>query len=310
MAKHYNIIIVGGGPGGMTAGIYAARASKSVLIIESAVLGGTMASTERIDNYPGFVSTSGAEIAIKMEEQLLAAGAEVEYAIIQKLDCDTKTVFLDDGRELTADNIIIATGSGSKKLGLGKEEQLTGNGISYCATCDGAFFKNKPVAIAGGTVHTTTDAIYLEPIVSKLTIVVPTDKMRGLPDHIKLLSQSPKVEILYNSRATAVSVVENGSREVVSAVTVTDTKGKEQSIEIDSLFVALGSMPNSHLVFGQVITDKVGAIVTDKKMQTSKPNIYAIGDVRADAVKQITVACSDGAIAVCSILGSVVYAKK
>ena len=310
MDNHYDILIIGGGPGGMTAAIYAGRAGKKVLLIENAILGGVMASTERIDNYPGFVTTSGMDLALKMEEQALSSGAEIEYATVSKLDCDAKSVLLDDGKTVSANSILIATGAGSKKLGIGREDELTGSGISYCATCDGAFFKGMPVAIAGGTVHTTTDAIYLEPIVSELTIVVPTDKMRGLPDHIKLLQNSPKVKIIYNARVTEVLTSKKGSRDVVSAFKSVDNSGKEYLTEVQSLFVALGTMPNSHLVFGQVQTDKSGAIITDNKMRTNKPGIYAIGDVRADSTKQIVVACSDGATAVCTILGSVVYAKK
>lgn len=310
MNNHYDIIIIGGGPGGMTAAIYAGRASKSVLLIENSILGGIMASTERIDNYPGFGSSHGMDIALKMEEQVTSSGAVIEYATVAKLDCDAKTVLLEDGKLLSADSIILATGAGSKKLGIAREDELTGSGISYCATCDGAFFKDMPVAIAGGTVHTTTDAIYLEPIVSQLTIVVPTDKMRGLPDHIKLLQNSPKVKIIYNARVSEVITSKKGSRDVVTSFKAVDNNGKEYVTNIESLFVALGTMPNSHLVFGQVDTDKSGAIITDNKMHTSKPGIYAIGDVRADSIKQIIIACSDGATAVCTILGSVVYAKK
>ncbi|MDR1138846.1 MAG: FAD-dependent oxidoreductase [Clostridiales bacterium] len=310
MKNHYDIIIIGGGPGGLTAAIYAGRANKSVLLIESSILGGVMASTERIDNYPSFVTTSGMDLALKMEEQALASGAEIEYATISKLNCDNKTIILDDGTTISANSIIIATGAGSKKLGIGREDELTGNGISYCATCDGAFFKNMPVAIAGGTVHTTTDAIYLEPIVSQLTMFVPTDKLKGLPDHVKLLQNSPKVNVVYNARISNVGTVKKGMREVVDTVTAMDANGKQYIANIQALFVALGTMPNSHLVFGQVDTDKNGAIITDNRMRTSKPGIYAIGDVRSDSIKQVIIACSDGAVAVCTILGSVVYAKK
>jgi thioredoxin reductase (NADPH) len=310
MNNHYNITIIGGGPAGLTAAIYAGRANKQVLLIENAILGGVMASVERIDNYPSFVTTSGMDLALKMHEQATAAGVTIEYLTVSKIDCDTKTITFEDGKSITSDAIIIATGAGSKKLGIAREDELTGNGISYCATCDGAFFKDMPVAIAGGTVHTTTDAIYLENIVSKLTIFVPTDKLKGLPDHIKLLQSSPKVTIVYNARVASVATTKKGMREIVSHVTAVDCEGKEHKHEIASLFVALGTMQNSHLVFGQVDTDKSGAIITDNKMKTSKDGIYAIGDVRADSIKQVIIACGDGATAVCSILGSVVYAKK
>ncbi|MCL1945409.1 MAG: FAD-dependent oxidoreductase [Firmicutes bacterium] len=310
MNNHYDIIIIGGGPGGLTAAIYAARASKKVLVIENSILGGVMASTERVDNFPGFITSTGMDLALKMEEQALASGAKIEYATVSKLDCDKKTIELDDGTVLTANFIIVATGAGSKKLGIGREDELTGSGISYCATCDGAFFKDMPVAIVGGTVHTTTDAIYLEPIVSELTIIVPIDKMRGLPDQIKLLQNSPKVKIIYNARVTSVGTTKKGMRDVVNSFLAVDNNGKEYKSDIQSLFVALGTMPNSHLVFGQVDTDKSGAIITDNKMRTNKDGIFAIGDVRADSIKQIVISCSDGATAVCTILGSVVYSKK
>ncbi|MCL2797127.1 MAG: FAD-dependent oxidoreductase [Firmicutes bacterium] len=283
MNTHFDIIIVGAGPAGLTAAIYACRAGLKTAVLEKNMPGGQMNLAERVDNYPGFSEISGIELTGKMLEQAERLGAHVFYGAAERLTLasEPKTVVMES-ETLTAQAIILAMGAGAKKLGLKNEQELLGSGISYCATCDGMFFKNRDVLIAGSGKTAALDAEYLAPIVNKLYIA---DK--GSLAHIKC-DKAEKIEDAEIIRL---------SGNPLASVTLAYKDGKTRDITVSGLFVAVGYAPNSFIVSGQVELGEKGYIVTDEKLKTNLDGVYAAGDIRSGAMHQIVVACADGAIA-------------
>lgn len=291
----YDVLTIGGGPAALGAAVYARRAGLSVLIVEKVLEGGQLNLTTYIDNYLGFPNIEGSELARRMKEHAESLGTEFLNASVTKIvvDRDTRAVVLDDGRTIEAGVLMLATGTDPKKLNVPGELELTGKGVSYCATCDGYFFKDKDVAVVGGGDTAINDAIYLSKIARTVTVIHRRDKLRA----VKILQDKafarPNIRFLFDT------VVDRfvGDKKLEKIVVRNVKTGELGELKIDGAFVAIGSVPNSDLVKGLVELDENGYVITNEWMETSVPRIYAIGDVRRKNVRQIITAVADGAIA-------------
>ena len=294
----YDTIIIGAGPGGLSAGIYASRGGLDVAIIENRSVGGQAQQAADIQNYPGVKSSSGFDLCYTMMNQCIDFG--VEFVFDQIVDCDLsqdeKTIRLASGKTLTAKTVVIASGASSRKLDVKGERELTGKGVSYCATCDGAFFKNKTVAVIGGGNTAAEDALYLEKLAKKVYIVHRRDKLRA--DAIvakRLLSSS--IQPIWDSVVQSVE-----GEDKVTELTLKNVKTDDlTSLSVDGVFVAIGQTPNSQGFDGVDVT-KSGYILTDERMRTNLQGVYAVGDVREKSLRQVVTACADGAIAADDII--------
>ena len=295
MKKVYDMIIVGGGPGGYTAALYGARAGLNVLVIEKLSAGGQMALSPMIDNYPGFEDgIDGFSLGEKMLAGAQRFGAESLLAEVTELQLDApvKIVRTTEG-DFEAPVVIIATGADPKNLGLPGEQNLVGRGISHCAACDGMFYKGKTVVVVGGGNTAAADALQLSRICEKVIIVHRRDTLRATKVYHQPLLNAPNVEFLWNS--TVSELLQNGR---LTGVKVQDLiTGEEEEISADGLFVSIGRKPNSSLVQGQMELDEAGYIVADESTATSLPGVFAVGDVRTKNVRQIVTAAADGAVA-------------
>lgn len=293
MSKKYDIVIIGAGPAGLTAAIYARRASKSVLVLEAKTYGGQIINTQDIENYPAESHISGFDFATKLYEQATELGAEVEFtkAIEIKDDKTYKTVVTEDG-EYEASAVIIATGSENRKLGLENEEELTGKGVSYCATCDGAFYKGKKVVVVGGGNTALEDALYLSNVAEKVYLVYRRDKFRGAEASVEKLKEKPNVVFVLNSVVT--KLLANGK---LQALEVTNNDGSTRTIEADGVFVAVGRAPENQGFAKLVKLDDAGYVIAGENCHTNTDGIFVAGDTRTKEVRQLVTATSDGAIA-------------
>lgn len=295
MKKIYDMIIVGGGPGGYTAALYGARAGLRVLVIEKLSAGGQMALSPMIDNYPGFdEGIDGFSLGEKMLSGAQRFGAESLMAEVTALELNApvKTVHTTEG-DFQSPVVIISTGADPKNLGLAGEQALLGRGISHCAACDGMFYRGKTVAVVGGGNTAAADALQLSRICKKVIIVHRRDTLRATKVYHQPLLDAPNVEFHWNSAVT--ELFQNGR---LTGVKVQDLlTGEERSVPCDGLFVSIGRKPNSHLVQGQLELDESGYIVADETTATSLPGVYAVGDVRTKTVRQIVTAAADGAVA-------------
>ncbi len=291
----YDILIIGGGPAGYTAALYGARSGFRTAVLEKLSPGGQMATTSDIENYPGFPGVvDGFELGEKMQQGAEQAGAETVYAEVTKVDlkADPKVVETSEGTYLGR-TVIIATGAHPRKLGLAQEENLVNRGISYCATCDGSFYKGKTVVVNGGGNTAVGDALYLAKLAKKVYLVHRRDTLRATPIYLQRLKDA-HVEIIWNS---VISGLEADKK--LTAVDVKNVKtGEVTKLPADGLFVAIGQLPENSLFAGQVATDKAGYIVAGEDTKTSVPGVFAIGDVRTKQVRQIITAAADGAVAV------------
>ncbi|WP_071143060.1 thioredoxin-disulfide reductase [Acidaminococcus timonensis] len=291
----YDILIIGGGPAGYTAALYGARSGFRTAVLEKLSPGGQMATTSDVENYPGFPGVvDGFELGEKMQQGAEQAGAETVYAEVTKVDlaADPKVVETSEGTYLGR-TVIIATGAHPRKLGLPQEENLVNRGISYCATCDGSFYKDKTVVVNGGGNTAVGDALYLAKLARKVYLVHRRDTLRATPIYLQRLKDA-HVEIIWNS---VISGLEADKK--LTAVDVKNVKtGEVTKLPADGLFVAIGQLPENSLVAGQVATDKAGYIVAGEDTKTSVPGVFAIGDVRTKQVRQIITAAADGAVAV------------
>lgn len=286
--KHYDVIVVGGGPAGLTASIYALRGGCSVLLIEGGMFGGQIVNAHKVANYPGVADISGAELGLNMFSQAEKLGLNVEYDFVEKIDLKNKQIFTKNS-QFSATCIILSMGAKPKKLNLKNEEKFTGNGVHYCATCDGGFYQDKNVVVVGGGNSAVEDAIYLSSICKKITLIARAD-LRC--DDISLgiiqkLEKSGKIEVLRNSQISEIVATEK-----VEAVIV---NGKR--IEADALFVAVGHEPNSELVAGQLKMTNDGFVESDEYMHTSVDGVFVAGDLREKTLRQLTIATADGTIA-------------
>ena len=290
----YDIIIVGGGCAGLTAAIYVRRAAKSVLLFENQSYGGQISFSPSVENYPGFTDISGFELSDKMYEQISALGTKTSFETVIgiKIDGKAKTVITDSG-EYTCKAVIIAAGLKHRKLGLDNEEKLTGHGVSYCAVCDGAFFKGRDVAVCGGGNTALQDAVFLADLCKSVTLIHRRDTFRADAHIIASLKEKSNVKYILNSNITAL----NGDN-MLHSVTVADKlTGKTHDIEISGLFVAVGHIPQNDPFKSLVKLDEYGFIIAGEDCRTSADGIFAAGDCRVKEIRQLTTAAADGAVA-------------
>lgn len=294
--SNYEVVIIGGGPAGFSAGMYAARAKLTTALLERGMPGGQAATTDNIENYPGFPEgIPGLELTMKMLEQAQRFGMEVkntEVLSVSELPQGGFTVKTYDG-EITAKTLIIATGARSKPLGIPEEEEYRGRGVSYCATCDGAFFQGKTVAVVGGGDSAVQEGIYLTKFAEKVYIVHRRDELRATKVLQEKAKSHPKIEFLLDSVITGILGKDN-----VEAIKIKNIKNdQEKAVAVDGIFVYVGKEPSTELFSGFVDIDERGYILTDSKMQTSRKGVFAAGDVRQTPLRQVVTAVADGAIA-------------
>lgn len=293
--KQYDMIIVGGGPGGYTAALYAARAGLSVLLLEKMAAGGQMGQTHQIDNYPGFADgIDGFTLADNMRRQAERFGAKTKYAQVTSLELNTDPKQVHTSRETYwAKTVVIATGAGPRPLGLEKEASLVGRGVGYCAACDGMFYKGKTVVIVGGGNTAAADALLLSRIAQKVILVHRRDTLRATKIYHEPLKNTENVEFYWNSAVT--QLLEEGN---LTGVVIRNLQtGEETTVPCQGLFVSIGRDPATELVRGQLPLNEQGYILSDENTRTSIPGVYAIGDVREKALRQVVTAVADGAIA-------------
>ncbi len=295
MAKKYDVIVIGAGPGGLTAGLYASRANLSVLILDRGIYGGQMNNTAEVENYPGFKSILGPDLAEKMDQGATQFGAEYAYGSVEKVEVngDLKQV-ITDSETYEAPVVIIATGSQYRKLGVEGEAEYAGRGVSYCAVCDGAFFKDQPLAVIGGGDSAVEEGVYLAKLASNVNIIHRRDQLRAQKILQERAFANDKIDFTWDTVVTKI----NGDGQKVTSVSTHNKKtGEDGELKVNGVFIYVGVIPLSEPFKELGITDEQGWIKTDELMQTSLPGVYAIGDVRAKELRQITTAVGDGSIA-------------
>ena len=292
----YDMIVVGGGPGGYTAALYAARAGLDTVILEKLSAGGQMALTEQIDNYPGFEDgIDGFSLGEKMKRGTERFGVETKLAEVLSLDLSgtVKKAETSEG-PLLARTIVLATGAGPRELGIEGEQELIGKGVNYCAACDGMFYKNKTVVIAGGGNTAAADALILSRICKKVIVVHRRDTLRATKIYHEPLMKAENVEFRWDSE-----IIELLHDEKVIGIRLRNVKtGEETTLACDGVFVSIGRKPSSELVKDQVEVDPAGYIIADESTRTNIPGVFAVGDVRTKALRQVVTAVADGATAV------------
>jgi len=292
----YDVIIIGGGPAGLGAAIYSSRARMRTLIIEKAGCGGLIAITDNLENYPGFdKGINGFELTSKMEQQARTSGAEITYGEVVEIESDEtlKKVILTDKTFITK-TIIIASGSSFKKLGVKGENEFIGRGISFCATCDGPFFKNKEVAVIGGGNSALQEALFLTKFASKVTLIHRRNEFRAAKILQERVAAEPKIKIILDT-----VVEEITGTQTIEKIKVRNVKSDAaKEIPVDGVFIFIGWTPNTKfLMNNKIALDEKGYILTDEEMKTAVDGIYACGDVRKKSLRQVVTAVSDGATA-------------
>ncbi len=282
----YDTIVIGGGPAGLTSAIFLRRANKKVLVLEANVCGGQIVNAKDVQNYPGFKNISGYELSENMMNQALDLGAEIKYETVLKIDED-KTVYTNNNT-YKAKSIIIAVGSKNRKLNIENEDKFIGRGVSYCATCDGNFFKGKEVAVIGGGDTALDDILYLSDIASKVYAIVRRDTFKGEISEVSEIEKKDNVVIKYNSVVTKI----NGNDQLESII-INDN----EEIKVSGIFIAIGQEPNNMMFKNIVDLDENGYIITIDDVKTKHDGIYVVGDAREKMLRQLTTAASDGALA-------------
>ena len=295
----YDVIIIGAGPAGLTASIYAKRAGLNSLILENAGIGGQILATYEVDNYPGLKGISGIELGNKFAEHAKKLGSTVVKENVIAIDASGKIkTVVTEGGTYEATNIILATGASHATLGIEHEEEMSGAGVSYCATCDGAFYADADVAVVGGGDVAAEDTIYLSAICKKVYLIHRRDKLRAAESLVKQLESKDNVEIVWNS--VIKSLEGDGELE---GVMVSDVTGNgERRIDVEGLFVAVGIIPETQLLKGIVDMDEKGYIIAGEDCRTSQSGVYVAGDARKKALRQIVTAVADGANAINSVI--------
>jgi thioredoxin reductase (NADPH) len=292
---NYDTIIIGGGPAGLSAGIYAMRARLKTVMVEKYLPGGQMVVTDFVENYPGFPEgVGGPDLSAAMELQARGLGLEIMSAEVTAVDFtgEEKIVTTSDG-EIRAPTIILATGATPRRLGVHGEGRLTGKGVSYCATCDGAFFRDKEIAVIGGGNTAIQDAVFLTRFANKLTIVHRRNALRATKILQERAFKNPKIDFAWNSVVAEIK----GEHKVESIVLKNVGDSSERALLVDGVFVLIGTHPNTDFLHGIVTLDPAGYIITDEEMATNVPGVYAAGDCRRKSLRQMVTAASDGAIA-------------
>lgn len=291
----YDIIIIGAGTAGLSAAIYGVRAGKNVLVLEASVYGGQIINTPEIENYPGIKHISGYEFATNLYEQAKDLGAEVKFekALTIETKEDDYKVVKTDSSEYVAKTVILATGAKNRPLGLDREEELIGRGISYCATCDGGFYRGKAVAVNGGGNTALEDAIFLTAYCSKVYVIHRRDSFRGEEKLLETLKTKDNVEFVLNSVITELK----GS-DKLEAISVENKETKEtREIEISGLFIAIGQMPENAIFSDVISLDEKGYIIGAEDCKTNVDGVFVAGDTRTKVIRQLATAASDGAVA-------------
>ena len=294
MDRVYDMVILGGGPGGYTAALYGARAGLRVLVIEKLSPGGQMALTSQVDNYPGFPEgIDGFTLGMNMQQQAERFGAKTEYAQVLSVDlqAEPKLVRTDNG-EFYGKTVVIATGAGARKLGIANEDRLTGRGVGYCAHCDGMFFRDKVVALVGGGNSAAAEALFLSRIAKKVILIHRRDTLRATKLYHAQLQKTENIEFRWNS-----AVMELLGGDKLSGIRVKNLiSGGEELLQVDGLFISIGRVPNSEL-FREQLELENGYIPADESTKTNIPGVFAVGDVRTKQLRQIITAAADGASA-------------
>lgn len=294
--RKYDVVVIGAGPGGMTAALYAARANLNVAMLDRGIYGGQMNNTDDIENYPGFTTIKGPELGEKMYQGTVKAGVNFVYGDVQNVTVDDQQMkhIQTDSDELVASAVIIATGSNNRKLGVPGEEKFSGKGVSYCAVCDGSFFKGKNVTVVGGGDSAISEGLYLANVTDGVNVIHRRDQLRAQKVLQNRAFDNDKIDFTWNTSVTEILGDENH----VTGVKIHNNQvGDDTTLDTDGVFVYVGNFPNSQIFNNLNITDQAGWIITNDQMETTIPGIYAIGDVRQKQLRQITTAVGDGGIA-------------
>ncbi|MBS0936047.1 thioredoxin-disulfide reductase [Lactiplantibacillus plantarum] len=295
MAKSYDVIIIGAGPAGMTAALYASRANLSVLLLDRGIYGGQMNNTAAIENYPGFKSVLGPDLAKDMYESATQFGAEYAYGSVESVeDRDDVKIVTTDSDTFETKALVIGTGSEYRKLGVTGEDTYGGRGVSYCAVCDGAFFRNKHVVVVGGGDSAIEEGTYLTQLADKVTVIHRRDQLRAQQILQDRAFANPKMEFVWNSNVTEII----GDDKKVTGVKVNNNKtGEDSEIAVDGVFIYVGINPITKPFSNLGITDENGWIETNDHMETKVPGIFAVGDVRKKDLRQVATAVGEGGTA-------------
>lgn len=292
----YDVIILGGGPAGLTAAIYAARARMSTLLVEKSYPGGQLMMCESIENYPGFAATSsGYELSTGMREQAEKFGMQTKLAEVERMDLsgDVKVLHTTEGEEILGKTVILSLGAKPRRLGVPGEAEFIGRGVSYCAVCDGAFFQGKKLAVIGGGDTAVEDSVYLTHFASSIAIIHRRDKFRAQKIIQERAVNHPVINVHWNSVVKGI-----GGGDVVEHLVLQNVLTQEETrMPVDGVFILIGLDPNTRMLEGVIDLDEQGYIITDENMQTNIPGVFAAGDVRRKLLRQIVTACADGAIA-------------
>lgn len=293
--KDYDIVIVGGGPGGLTAGLYSARANRKTVLLEKFLPGGQIANTAEVEDYPGFDLISGSELAMRMAEHAKKFGLEIISDEVAQIYSEGihKMVVSAGGDIYRAKAVIIATGGSPNRLNVPGENQFAGKGVSYCAICDGAFFKNQVIAVVGGGDAAVEEGMFLTKFGSKVYLIHRRSELRAQKIIQERAFKNPKMEFIWDSVVESI----NGDTKVKSLTLRNVKTGEKSDLEVGAIFVFVGFVPNSNLTREPLAKDSGGYIITNERMETSIKGIYAVGDVRAQLVRQITNAVGDGTTA-------------
>ena len=286
----YDIIIVGAGPAGLTAAIYAKRAGKNVLVLEAKSYGGQRVNANSVENYPGIEKISGFDLATNMYNQAKEFGADIKFETVTRIQED-KTVITTENK-YHAKAIILATGAENRKLNINKETEFIGKGVSYCATCDGNFYKNKTVAVVGGGNTALEDALYLSNIAKKVYLIHRREQFRGEKAYLKEIKTKENIELILNANVKNI----NGEN-LLESIDIEDNKGNIETVEISGLFIAVGQAPRNEIFSNLINLDKYGYILSEDGVHTNIKGIYVAGDARVKQLRQLTTAVSDGSIA-------------
>ncbi len=295
MEKLYDVIVLGGGPGGYTAAMYAARAGLDTLVLERMAPGGQMTETMQIDNYPGFEEgIDGITLGEKMKAGAERFGVQTRFAEALGVDLKGKSKTVEtDGDTFHGRTIILATGARHRHLGLDREEEMIGRGVGYCAACDGMFYRGKTVAVVGGGNSAAADAMLLSRIAKKVYLIHRRDTLRASKVYHDPLKKAENVEFVWNSTVSGLQ-----GEELLHGVTLNNVKtGEESALPVDGLFISIGRAPETGLFAGQLTLDQQGYILADETTRTSLPGVFAVGDVRTKPMRQIVTAVGDGAVA-------------
>lgn len=292
----YDLVIIGGGPGGLSAAIYAMRAALKTVLVEMGVPGGQVTASDEVENYPGFTHISGAELSMKFTQHAQSYDLELLSQEVTELDpgLDHHTVKLTNGEELKTHAVILATGGSPKKLDVPGEEEFYGKGVSYCATCDGFFFRGKTVMVVGGGDSAAEEALYLAKLCKKVYIAHRRDELRASKILQKRIFDDCNIEMLWNTVVTEIEAGDDGVERVSLENTLT---GDKHSQGVDGVFIFIGFNPNNTLVPAGTRMNADGMVVTDEKCETNTPGIYVIGDLREKFARQIVLSAADGCTA-------------